>query len=167
MSWLKEWIMQIAGIIAIGAICDMVMIDGVMKKYIKPVLGFVLIAAVIKPLVGFSGKSIDIVLPQSYGAEAAKFSEGLEKVERDALINLYEKKLIQKVKDELKEVYPGRAEVNVITNTDSQAFGSIKMIQISIFEAVSETLDTKSIAAFISEKFGLSQDAVKLILNTE
>ena len=53
MEWLREWVMQLAGIILIGAVCDTLMADGDIKKYVKMVVGLVLVFAIVKPIVGF------------------------------------------------------------------------------------------------------------------
>ena len=100
MESLREWIMQIAGVVVLGAVCDIIIIDGGMKKYVKPVLGFVLIFTVMSPLTGglSGGFGFDESIPAS-----AELSVNLEDVEKDAVIELYQGKMAQKISDKVKE----------------------------------------------------------------
>ena len=105
MDLIREWIASLAGIIAIAAICDTIMIDGEMKKYIKPVLGFVIIITVVKPIAGI-GNEISFDIPEISQTVSLDFSAEMDELEQKNITKVYKYKLAEKKKNELSKDYP-------------------------------------------------------------
>ncbi|MBR5614159.1 MAG: stage III sporulation protein AF [Clostridia bacterium] len=167
MDWLREWIMQIAGVIAVGAVLDIVMIDGEMKKYIKPVLGFVLIISVIGPVVRFSEKDIAIDSVQYSTIDDSGFSEQIYLKEQETVIKLYEKKLAEKMESEFKNVYNQNTQVCVTAEAKDKNFGSIKKVDVTVLLKNGDAFDAQSLKKFAHQKFDVPLQNIGINFITE
>ena len=101
MDLIREWITSLAGVIAIAAICDIIMIDGEMKKYLKPILGFVIIVTVAKPIAGI-GNDISFDIPEVSAEVSTDFSAEIDELEQKNIAMLYQQKLAEQVENELR-----------------------------------------------------------------
>ena len=123
---MSGWIMSIAGLVVLSAVCDIVMPDGEMKKYIKPIMGFVLIITIIKPLTGGIFDNINIELPQDYSEISARATN----VELVGVREIYEKKLAKKAEEYIRNNFDIDASVEVCTADNEENFGEITEIKI-------------------------------------
>ena len=97
-----------------------------MKKYIKPIMGFVLIITIIKPLTGGIFDNINIELPQDYG----EISTQARKAELMGVREIYEEKLESKTEEYLRNNFDIDASVEVCTADNEENFGEITEIKI-------------------------------------
>ncbi len=131
--------MSIAGLVVLSAVCDTVMPDGEMKKYIKPVLGFILIITIIRPISGEVFDNINFELPQDY----EEISIQAQQVELAGVKNIYEEKLEEKSEEYLKNSFNLDASVEICAEDGKENFGEITEIKI----------DAGGISPEIIEKF--------------
>lgn len=160
MDVLREWIMQLAGVVVLGAICDIIMIEGEMKKYVKPILGFVLIFTVLKPIAG--AQFDDFTILQSAQVEAGDLAETLEKTEKENLLSLYEKNVGEKISEYIMENYKVKAETAVVSAEDKDNFGKICEANINVLLSEGETANTESIRKSICEEFGIPKEMANI-----
>lgn len=161
MEWLRDWIMQVAGIIVLGAVCDMIMTDGTMKKYVKIVLGLVLVFAVIKPIANISPASIEIASPDSGQTKAAEMKNRLDEKEQELVFRLYREKLQQNIENHVYTQWNCEANAHVtVEEDDEKRFGNINSVHLKIRGA--EAMDTEVIRKNLSEKFDVKLKYVEI-----
>ena len=101
MELIREWIMRIAGITALGAVCDMIMTDGNMKKYVKMVVGLVLVLAVISPITEITPEISDIKIPEITQKKVAELKYTIAEKEYQQIIMLYSEKLEKSIENKI------------------------------------------------------------------
>lgn len=161
MDWIREWVMQITGVILICSVCDIIVAEGTMKKYIKPILGFVLIVVFLRPFIGVINNELKIECSKFDFTDKETFALKLEKTQDQAIKNLYESKLADKIATELKSVYPGEAKVKVVASSLPECFGNIERIEINIEDIC--TADSTEISNYICKIFNVSDDKVVIM----
>jgi len=163
VDFIREWITALAGVIVVAAICDIIMIDGEMKKYIKPILGFVMIITVAQPIVN---QNIELSwnVPEVATAVSADFSGKIDDLEEKKLNFLYQQKLARQAENELKSLSDDykNAEVSVMTGD----LGEIKKISISLNQSVDRHAVEK-IKDNISGNFGIEKNCISVIYDKE
>ena len=159
MNLIREWITSLAGIIAIAAICDTMMIDGEMKKYLKPILGFVIIITVSKPIAGI-GREISFDIPEASTKASTEFSAELDELEQKNITILYQQKLATQVENELKSM--SADYINATTFVTADNSGEIKNITISINQSIATSV-TEKIKETISKKFAVDVSDISVI----
>ncbi len=161
MEWLRDWIMQVAGVIVLGAISDMIMTDGTMKKYVKIVMGLVLVFTVIRPIVNISPSSIDIESPKDSQLKAAEVKNRLGKQEQELVFDIYCEKLQQNIENHVYTKWGCEADADVIVEKeDKNRFGNITSVHLKINDK--KTVDRESIRADLSERFDVKMKDVKI-----
>lgn len=156
MELLREWVIQIAGIIILSAICDIIMIEGDMKKYIKPIFAFVLLVSVIKPLIGFSYDKIEVNFSEAKQLEAEKLLEKVNDYESEAVERLYEEKIAEKLQEEVKKVFKNESRASVNAEKTESGAVEIKNVEITVFALNGEAINTKEIQRYLKQVFDVS-----------
>ena len=165
MEWIRSWIMQIAGIIVLGALCDMIMADGDTKKYVKMVIGLILAFAVIRPIFNISTEKLHIDVPQSAHVEALELSNRLDEFERNKIITLYCRNLEEKIMNEIQKEWICEVWVDVkVEEKDEAEFGNINEVRI-VCESLPEGADEDKIIRIVHQRFGVDEDSVKIQIN--
>ncbi len=154
MELIREWVMRIAGITALGAVCDMIMTDGNMKKYVKMVVGLVLVLAVISPLTQITPRLSDIKIPETTQRKAAELKNTIAEKEYQQIVMLYSEKLETSIEGKIYSDFgcEAKAEVKVEEN-DNKTFGNI--IQVLITIPPEKKVDIEGIKATVSKGFGV------------
>lgn len=161
MEWLRDWIMQVAGVIILGAISDMIMTDATMKKYVKVVIGLVLVFTVIRPVVNISPSSIDIESPKGSQLRAAEVKNRLGEQEQELVFKIYCEKLQQNIENHVYTKWGCEADAYVaVEEEDKNCFGNITSVHLTINGE--EQTDRESIRADLSEKFNVRLKDVKV-----
>ncbi len=159
MDLIREWITSLAGVIAIAAICDTIMIDGEMKKYLKPILGFVIIITVSKPIIGI-GSEITFDIPEGSAVASTDFSAKVDELEQKNVSMLYQQKLAERVKSELKNFSQDYINTTVFVTVNNS--GEMKNITINLNK--STAIDTlEKIKETISKKFAVDVSNISVI----
>ncbi len=60
MSVISSWLLSVAGIIILGVLCEMILPDGQMNKYVKVIFSFAVLLVLIMPLPNIFKTEIDI-----------------------------------------------------------------------------------------------------------
>lgn len=161
MVWLRDWIMQIAGVIVLGAVCDMVINEGEMKKYVKMVIGLVLIFAIIRPVIKTPPDFTDFQFPKTTQVQAAELKNRLGEKEKESLVNLYRQKLSKSVENELYTKYKSYATVDVwVEENDENKFGNITAMTVEFFDGID--ISVSEVKEFLGERFGLNPKNIKV-----
>lgn len=161
MEWLKDWIMQVAGVIVLGAVSDMILTDGTMKKYVKIVMGLVLVFTVIRPVVNISPSDIDIGVPKNSQLRATEVKNRLGEKEQQLVFDIYCEKLQQNIENHLYTKWGCEADADVIVEEENKnRFGNITSVHLKINDG--KTVDREGIRADLSERFDVKMKNVKI-----
>lgn len=153
--------MQIAGITVLGAVCDMIMTEGEMKKYVKMVMGLVLVFAIIQPITTASPDFAEFELPENTQRQAAELKNRLDEKEQESVLKIYRQKLAKSVENEIytKWKVDAAADVTVEAN-DKEHFGNIKTITIEFVGSYDIADD--AIKEYIGERFDVNPRNIKV-----
>lgn len=141
ISFMKDWVLNIAALVMFIVIVEMLMPSGKMKKYLSLVTGFVLIIAIINPFLKFIGsgaKLEDIQISNSNFIdkyEIEKNSSILKDEQNKQIIEVYRKKLIKQLEDNLsknKDVAGVKGDVIINEDYNSENFGEILRVYAEI-----------------------------------
>lgn len=161
MEWLRDWIMQIAGIIVLGAICDMIINEGEMKKYVKMVMGLVLVFAIIRPVTDASPDFAEFELPQKTQMQAAELKNRLGEKEQESLLKIYRQKLAKSVENEIYTKWQTDTKIDVtVEENDESRFGNIRDLSIEFVGNCDISED--EIKEYIEERFGVNPRNIKV-----
>lgn len=159
MNLIREWITALAGVIAIAAICDIIMIDGEMKKYLKPILGFVMIITVAQPIAGIN-EDVSLNIPEASAKVSSNFSAEVEDLEQKNITELYQQKLAVQVENELKNLSDDFINATACVTTEHS--GEIKNITVNFNQSV-DISATEKIKETISKKLGVDINYISVI----
>lgn len=163
MDFVRNWIFQVAGIIALSAICDIIMIEGEMKKYIKLVIGFVLVLVVIRPVTGLSSNNIMIDIAGEVMDNSIEVSDEIEGIQKAEILQMYEEKLARKIEEETKTQCENDVRATVEAKADDR-IGEIKQVNIEAFVEENEVINTEVIKKCISKNFGIEKGRIEVEL---
>jgi len=153
--------MQIAGIVVLGAVCDMIITEGELKKYVKMVMGLVLIFAIIQPVTNASPTFVEFNLPQTTRMQAAELKNRLGEKEKESLLKIYRQKLAKSVENEIYTKWKAGAKVDVTVEEDDQnRFGNIKTLTIEFVGNCD--VSENEIKEYIGERFDVSIGKIKV-----
>ncbi len=164
MDWIREWVLQIAGVIVLGAICDLIMIEGDMKKYVKPILGFVLIFAIIRPVTALSKDKVRLDILQESMSQSDVILQKMDKTQRGYIEDMYEKKLNKRMAEAVRVKYGLNSEVAVSADRKNKTIGNIEQVNIVIEVREGQIVNTESVKRYILEEFGVDNKRVAVVL---
>jgi len=146
LEFLRHWIINIVTISIILILFEIVVPSGKIKKIITLVSGFILLIAVVNPLIMLKDKSFDLneaMLSDSYYIDRKEVETGsrlLEETQARQISTIYKRKLAARIEEEtnrLEGVNGSRALVVINEDIDSEKFGEITKISVEIIKAKS------------------------------
>ncbi len=162
MNLIREWIVQIAGIIILGSLCDMIMPGGEMKKYVKLVVGLLLAFTVVKPIVNFSGEEFRVDIPQSTHMKAIEMQKSFDEIQQKEVLRLYKRNLAEKISMEIENVVGCGSEVEVeVCEKTNVNFGNIEFVSV-VLDVDVETKNYNTVKQIIGEKFGVDEEKIEV-----
>jgi stage III sporulation protein AF len=142
MDFLRGWILNIVSIVLVLLLTGMLVPSGKTKKFVNLVSGFILIIAIITPVLSLLSKGIDI---KDFQIRTASLIDKKELEDRKSLWNekqmkqigeIYRKKLSGHIENiALNSDGVERAEADAVINEDyeSESFGEIRSVYLKIF----------------------------------
>ncbi len=164
MDGIREWIMTVLGVITVGAVCDMIILEGALKKYIKVVLGFVLIFTVLKPIAGLSFNEIEIDFFEDKGEEFFEIAKKSEKLQNEQIALLYEEKLSNELSLILKEEFNEEISVSIETERKEDTIGDIKSVKIEVFLEEGKVINLERIKIEAAKKLDVAPEEITVVL---
>lgn len=160
MEWLREWILRVSGIIILISICDMIMLEGEMKKYIKPSLGMILVIAIIRPISGdvLSSINIEDSYPNVYANELFEQMSNRQYMD---MKNIYEQRLEKEINQRLAERYGVIANTTVVAKEKKRGFGEIQSVTIEVDDG--EPLNNERIKNWLGAELGIEQSKIRIL----
>ena len=158
MELVRDWVLQIAGIIVMGSLCELIMPTGEMKKYVKMVIGLVMVFAVLRPVVNIASSEINIDIPKNVHSEAVELQSRLETTEKRELLRLYRNNLENKILDGITGIQDC---IVVVEENADKDFGKIKGVTL-IIDGETDSAAIGRIKNTVCEKFGVDADCVRV-----
>ena len=170
MTFMRGWALSVAGAVIFGAVCELLLPAGEIKKYVKIVLGLVLVFAVISPFASFSGD--DMLAGALKLEEKIVFSPAVQANETAQIIRVYKQKLNGKMEQAVGEKLTGM-DVTVRCEAESEIegrYGEITGVQVML--TPNETggrlpplQDCAGIAVeVLKNEFGIEAELVKVTI---
>ncbi len=161
MELLRNWIMQVAGIIVLGAACDMIMPEGEIKKYVKMVVGFVLVFTVIKPAVNIVPEAFAVAIPQETRAQAVELKNNFDEKQQKTIFRIYKDKLKESIENEVYSEFGLKATAEIeVEEVDEINFGNIIELKLRI-DKDAELSDEK-LNKMLMENFEIKEKDIEI-----
>ena len=163
MDWLREWILRISGIIILISAWDIIMIEGEMKKYIKPVLGTMLVLAMVRPIAGNILDKINIEEGCStvYGQA---LSERMADRQYANIKNGYEQSLGGKITQSLSDKYGTRAGITVKAMDKKRGFGELESVTVKLESGEENPVDAEEIKKYLEKELGIDKARITVLV---
>lgn len=159
MEWISTWIMQLAGIVVVGAICDLILVEGEMKKYVKLITGLVLMLTVICPIINISSTTLLPEFPASERVKAMELKNRLDEKEMNKIFEIYREKLEQNIENQIYNSFEIESEASVdVEENDEKSFGNI--VRMEIIVENSDKVSVDEIKRLLSQKFEISKECI-------
>jgi len=162
MGFIHQWIMQITAVILIGSICDLLMPDGNIKKYLNPVLGFLLIFVIAKPLTTLDADNIRFDLLMESSKISGEVSSLTESTTQRNIIDIYTERLSEQIKYEIRNTYRTGAEIALSVSEDEKSFGKIQKIDVVLLLREGDFINTAAVTKTIENKFGTERNLIDI-----
>ena len=161
MDGIREWIMQIAGVIVLGTICDMILVESEIKKYVKPILGFVLIFTVVGPISNMSMQKINMDFFDEESQDFLDVAQRSDKLQSETMTKLYEERLSLELSRSIGEEFKKNVKVLVDTQKEKGEIGEIKEVVLEISAEEGEVVNCEEIRRHTSKTLGIDKNKVK------
>lgn len=168
MEWLREWIWQIVGIIILSAVCDMIVPGGEMKKYVKLVMGLVLVVAVIRPIINLPTITLAEMERAETQRNATELKNRLTEREQFNVIKIYKEKVCQNIENKLS--LPKNVSVDVkveVEEEDDKEFGNITSVTVLVYSDGKIEDVNNSMKNTITEEFGVRPENIRIVMLSE
>lgn len=170
MEWIRAWMMSIAGTIVFGVICEMLMPKGNIQKYIRIVLGMLLVFTVVKPVMNFNGaEAPELGLPvqrsQAYAAH-----QDMEETQKEQVMQVYSNNLKEKIGKRAAEICGGDtvSDVSLKISEEKDSFGEIQTVSVHLYvpdkEKAASAEDAKK---YLAQEFDIDEKNVQLKITAD
>jgi len=141
IDFLRSWILNIVTLVLFIVLLEILFPSGKMKKYLNLVSGFVLIIAIINPLIVLMSRGLELKDFQIASSnfldkrEIEEKSKILEEQQIKQIIKVYRNKIITQLEDKVKDidgVYDARADIIINEDHNSDEFGQVKRVYLYI-----------------------------------
>ena len=134
MEALKSWAMVVTGTVILGSVCEVLMPDGNLKKFVRVTLGILLVFSIAKPLVTISDRDFMIGEIKQSRIMASDYTRMLDDENKFQIIKSYKKNLNEKIEKAIREK-DADAVVEVKTDVETENekdFGEIKSVTVVV-----------------------------------
>ena len=144
LAFLENWVFNIVILTILIILLEIILPSGKTRKFVKLISGFILIIALINPVLALFGKNFDFHGFEIAGSnyldreEIVEKSRMLKESQMKEIAEVYRQKLIKQLEDRSEKLAgERRVTADVIINEDytSESFGEIKRIYLYIGEA--------------------------------
>lgn len=171
MEWMRSWITSIAGTVIFSTICEILLPDGNMKKYVRVILGMLLVFAVAKPLADFrSTDAPDLGLPVQKSQAYAAHIE-MEEVQKAQVMNVYSSNLQKKIKASVEQgcgISGKITDVALNISDKKESFGEIQAISVSILDLKGAGNGlTERAKKYLADEYNVPEKDVKIRITSD
>ena len=153
---MNAFVLTMVGIIAIGAVLDILMPDKNYKKYIRPLLGIIIVLTMAKPLLG--GWDGEFAAAAQDGEQAQEYYEGIY---QSNILRVFEERMEDDMMKFMKERHFSPHQCTVTAGMDGDGGVLIESIRIVLPADENGSL----LAVAVSSRYGIGRD--KIIIENE
>ncbi len=159
--------MSIAGTIVFGVICEMLLPDSGIKKYVRIVLGMLLVFTVAQPLATFYNVSApELGLPVQKEQAYAAHSE-MDEQQKKQIMQIYADNLKKKIKASCGDEETVN-KVAVRISEEEESFGEIQSIAVGISVRDEAKNDgKKELKKQLAQDFGVSEKDIRIEITSD
>ena len=162
MEWLRDWTINLAGLVVLFAALEIILPRGDMKKYVQLAMGLVLIIAVVKPIANFSAGSIGYLESSERQTAAAELKNRLNEKERFCVMKVYREKICESIKNEITAENGEHIEVKAeIEENDEKRFGEVNGVTVIVYS--DRAVNSDEIRQTVNRKFGVDRENIRII----
>lgn len=141
MELLKDWISNIVTLVIFIVLIEMLLPSGNLKKFVSLVSGFIIMLAIIQPLLGMVKGELQLKEFQAANSNfidqktIAANSKILEEKQMKQITETYRKKVIRQIEDstlQVKGITSAQADVMINEDYNSPQFGEIRRILLTV-----------------------------------
>lgn len=162
MGFIHKWIMQITAVILIGSVCELIMPEGNIKKYINPVLGFLLILVIINPITGIDAEQIRLDLLTESSDISGDIVTATDKMTEQNILDIYTERLSDKIEQKIRNTYRIGSEVTLSVSDQAKSFGDIKRINVVLLMQEGDFVNTGAVSKALEEEFGVDNECIDI-----
>jgi len=143
IEFLKSWVLNIVTLAILIVLLEILVPSGKLKKFVNLVSGFILIIAIINPVLGLfeSGQyKIDFDTQSSFYLDKKSIEENSRVMNERQLkltVDLYRERLIKEIEKRAGEIsgnYTVKADVIINEDSGTELFGQIKKVYLTLGE---------------------------------
>lgn len=141
------WINTVVVTIIFAAFVEMLIPSNNMKKYIRLVMGLLIMAVILEPILSYLKKDYSLsgysfkyenLMDSSLIKEASK---SYSQKQQDSVTKLYKQNLEAKMKDGIGKLVPGKdvsVSVDIVEDSKAQNFGEIKKLTVTLKDIIKD-----------------------------
>ncbi len=150
---MNAFVLTMAAIIAIGAILDILMPDKNYKKYIRPLLGIIIVLTMAKPLL--SGWDGEFAAAAPDEVQAQEYYEGIY---QNNVKNVFEERMEEDMVSFMNEKHYSPLQCTVTAGIDDE--GGVLIESILIYLPSDE--NGSLLAEALSARYGIGKDKIRI-----
>lgn len=157
----KTWTMTSAGIVVFGSMCEMILPSGNFQKYIRLIIGMMLILALASPIYGLLNMNFSLEHYSEDSISAYTDMADMEERQKRDIINAYKAKLAEKMLASLQQNLDGiSADIRCeVEEHDAETFGSVIRVTVILDADCGENI-TDGIRKALNSDYGISKDKI-------
>lgn len=164
MDLIRDWAMTICGVIIFGSICEMIVPNGSIKKYVRLALGLMLILTLASPITKLMGADLTFSGFEEKSVQAYLSAEQMSDKQRSDVIRIYKQNLSSKLKGAVESRLDGY-EVEVkpeVETADQSRFCEITKVLVLV-DTGSDTMDiTSQVQTIVKDTCGVLESRVEV-----
>lgn len=154
-EFLRSWTMSLAGIIVFGSLCEMLLPNGVYKKYINLAVGLMLCIALISPFTKGDAHFDSDIASKITNAKPIDIDDGAE------VLRIYNDKLCASIENEIKKHTDLKIDVKCDISEEKNSYGEIKSVWITVDASDKRRLED-GITARICDMYGVAAEKISV-----
>lgn len=164
MGGLREWVMQLVGVVMIGVVCDIIMTDGEIKKYVKPIIGVVLVFTIILPISKISVSEIRSRIIAEANYKSSNILEMAEEIQAKHIKEMYEKGLEEETKRLVEEKLNFDKDVVVDVSAGGSGHADIECVDVVILAEDNALVNCEEIKRSLGKELGIDNKYIEVSL---
>ncbi len=141
MEEIKSWVINIAAVVVLMIILDLLMPEGRIRKFTQLLSGFIIMFIMINPVASIFGKGVNEswagLWDEAFlwNSQIQNMSGSLQEEQTKQTLELYRKMILADIKSRLKsyeQIKEAEVEIVLNENTKSEKFGEIRKLYLNL-----------------------------------
>lgn len=167
MEFLKSWAMTVCGVIVFGSICEMLLPNSSLKKYVRLALGLIMILTILMPVQKLLQDNAAV--PAFSFAEKADQTqayltiEEMEEKQQQQVIRIYQDNLNERIGSALAAEFGSGITVKTEAESESEdRFGELNRVLVMIDAGEQKADISDAVRAIVTDVSGVVDDKIEI-----